>query len=133
MTCRRLCQRYWRHAKKIDKYLEDYKPLISSDEDRQLLQNDYQALAEYDDIRGQALALLQGNKSDQAYRLLMVNQHVLIKIEDVFQDHRNFNYNPGKKSTEEGISIKNTAALLSLLVAAVVLTIPVFVIVLTFP
>ncbi|WNV03765.1 MCP four helix bundle domain-containing protein [Candidatus Methylospira mobilis] len=118
---------------KIDGYLNDYEPLVFNEEDRRLLQEDYQALAEYDDMSGKVLALSNENKSDQAYKLLMSNQRILNEIESLFHKHRDFNINLGKKSAEDGVSMKNNAALLSLLVAAVVLTIPVVVVVLTFP
>jgi len=108
---------------KIDKSLKDYEPLISNDEDKQLLQDDHQALAKYDVLRGKVLPLSRVNKIDEARDLLMANQDVLNNIYDVFEKHRNFNVKLGQKSAEEAVVIKQNAGLLSLAVTAIVLII----------
>jgi methyl-accepting chemotaxis protein len=108
---------------KIDTQLKEYEPLISNEEDRQLLQADRQALAEYDALRDKVLPLSRENKTDEARDLMMANQRVLGAIYDVFQKHRDFNVNLGQKSAEEAVSIKQSAALLSLIIAGLALLI----------
>ncbi|WNV03386.1 methyl-accepting chemotaxis protein [Candidatus Methylospira mobilis] len=106
---------------KIDKYLNDYEPLISNAEDRQLLQDDRRALAEYAKLREQVLPLSHANKLDEARDLIMANQPILNAIYDAFEKHRDFNVVLGQKSAEEAVAIKQQAGRQALIITAVVL------------
>jgi len=106
---------------KVEVGLKEYEPLVSDDKDREFLRADRVALAEYDKLREQVMALAKNNKSDAARDLQLSRADVSATIGQAFDDHRRYNEDLGKKAAEEAKEAKKSATILSAAVAAATL------------
>jgi methyl-accepting chemotaxis protein len=87
--------------RKIDDALKKYESLTSDEKDRSLLAADRAALAEFDQLRDRVYVLSRANKMEEARDLLMANQATMARLWDAFEDHRQYNAELGRKSSDD--------------------------------
>ncbi|SCK29384.1 methyl-accepting chemotaxis protein [Vogesella sp. LIG4] len=104
--------------KAIDDALNKYeKDDITDDKDRAGLNEERAALAAYRELRGKALDLLHQNRNAEARALLLANQSVVLKVDEAFNGHYQLNIDIGNKGAQDGLELKQHAALLSMSIA----------------
>ncbi|TPQ24290.1 MCP four helix bundle domain-containing protein, partial [Methylomonas koyamae] len=107
----------------IDKLLKDYEPMLADDEDKRLLQEDRARLAEYDKLSTKVRDLSRQNKNGEARDLMMANQATVDKMLSAFKSHSEYNQRLGKNSSDEAISIKSSAVLVSTIIAVLAIAV----------
>ncbi|WFP49102.1 methyl-accepting chemotaxis protein [Methylomonas sp. EFPC3] len=107
----------------IDKLLKDYEPMLADDEDKRLLQDDRARLAEYDKLSAKVRDLSRQNKNAEARDLMMTNQAIVDKMLSAFKSHSEYNQRLGKNSSDEAISIKSSAVLVSTIIAVLAIAV----------
>ncbi len=108
---------------KIDKLLKDYEPLLSNEEDKQLLDADRAGLAEYDKLRITVRDLSRASKDVEARDLVMANLGMVGKVVDNLSKHIEFNAKLGRKSADEATAIQSSAVTFSILIALLTMAI----------
>jgi methyl-accepting chemotaxis protein len=108
------------HAQVIDALNKYEKENLDDDKDKALLAAVRAALAEYDALRGKVLALADAGKSDEARDLLLLNQPVLIKLADAFDEHRQYNADLGYKNAEDAKTTLKNSNRLAVVIALLV-------------
>jgi methyl-accepting chemotaxis protein len=91
------------NRKQIDEHLKEYELLLSDDKDKALLAADRAALVAFDQLRERVLVLSRVNKMEEARDLLMTNQTVMGRLWDAFEDHRQYNADLGKTTSDEAV------------------------------
>ncbi|WP_445372204.1 methyl-accepting chemotaxis protein [Methylomonas sp. HW2-6] len=107
----------------IDKLLKDYEPMLADDEDKRLLQDDIARLAEYDKLTAKVRDLSRQNKNAEARDLMMANQATVDTMLSAFKSHSEYNQRLGKNSSDEAISIKSSAVLVSTIIAVLAIAV----------
>lgn len=106
---------------KVEEGLKRYEANdISNDKDRELLNKDKAALADYWTLADKILVLSRQNKSTEARDYLYANQSVATKIVNAFDEHQNFNVEFAKSAATEAAQEKSTATTIQLLVSLLV-------------
>jgi len=109
------------HAKilaALDKYERED---LSDDNDKILLSADRTALAEYDLLRDNVIALVNQDKGDEARDLLLSKQVISLKLRKAISDHLEFNADLGKKAADDAVITLNHAKWLATIIAAAVI------------
>ncbi|MBD9359952.1 methyl-accepting chemotaxis protein [Methylomonas fluvii] len=101
----------------IDKLLNYYEKLLTDDDDKRLLADDKNALAEYDKLRLKVRDLSRQNKNSEARDQMMSNQAVVDKLLSAFKNHSEYNQRLGKQSSDEAVVIQSTATTISILIS----------------
>ena len=97
------------------------KEYLADDKDKALLAADQSAFADYEGLRGKAMALIRDGKAAEARELMFASQAIPAKVWDAFEAHRKYNEEIGKRSAEEAIAIKASALKQSVVTAALTL------------
>jgi len=108
---------------KVNKAINDYKALVSDNKDKELLNNDIAALSNYISLRDKALTLSKEGKETEAIALFMANQPIALAIWDAFQKHAEYNAELGATEAKHADDIKQTAAIISIVLSIIVLLI----------
>ncbi|TWI54852.1 methyl-accepting chemotaxis protein [Pseudomonas duriflava] len=101
--------------------LKQYEKLLNNDEDRRLLEQDYEAITALETLQNKLLLLSQQGHMDEAREMLMANRPVFIKLSDALNNHRLFNQRLGEQSAHEAEVIKTNATIMSIVIALVTL------------
>jgi len=101
--------------------LKKFEPFVSDDKDRALLEADRAALAGYDAVREQTLALDRQGKNKEARDFMLSNQGPALKVWDAFIAHRDYNVELGRKTAQEAVAAKNLSSLVAVLSALITL------------
>jgi len=98
---------------KLDDALKQYELLVSDDNDRQLLAADRAALADYDAMREKSLALSKDNHKAEAYEVQIAGKAISERLATAIDNHVRYNIDLAHKASEEAVTIKSRATLLS--------------------
>ncbi|GLT21853.1 methyl-accepting chemotaxis protein [Zoogloea oryzae] len=93
----------------MDKALKAYEPLVANDEDRQLLESERTALAEYNKHIDEALALAKAGQNAEAQALLVKNVASALRFDDQLSAHMRLNEKLSREATEGGAATKASA------------------------
>lgn len=100
--------------------LQDYEPLISDDQDRNLLSADRASLQAMDELMSKALTLTQANQRNEGRDLAVTNQAVIQATVAAFAAHRQYNMQLGQQGALAGQKIKKMALVVDLIGGLVV-------------
>ncbi|TXT32193.1 MAG: methyl-accepting chemotaxis protein [Rhodocyclaceae bacterium] len=114
-TMTTLEERITANRKKIDEALKAYEPLIADEKDKALLAADHTALNDFDQLREKVYVLSRVNKLEEARDLIMANQTIMSRLWDAFEDHRQYNAELAKKSSDEASSTESSARWIALI------------------
>jgi len=91
------------HAAVIEALNKYEKEDISDYKDTALLAAERRALAAYDILRAKALALSNEGKAEEARESMLLNQAVVDRLVDAFEEHRQYNAELGQQGAEVAI------------------------------
>jgi two-component system sensor histidine kinase/response regulator len=100
----------------LQKNLEDYIPLLADQKDRVLLEAEVSVMAEYTSHIGDILAASGSNQEKEALALLSHSIPVAEKLAAALDAHTHYNMELGQQGATTGLSIKNNAIWMLLLV-----------------
>ena len=109
------------YSKTVDALNKYEKENLSNDSDKALLNADRVALAEYEIVRANVLALANADKADEARDLLLSKQAVSVKVGDAIEAHRKFNADLGQKGAEDAAAALTQANWLAVTIALLVI------------
>jgi methyl-accepting chemotaxis protein len=105
----------------VDKALRDYEALLADERDKKMLADDKAAYATYVGGLEQLLVLSRAGKTEQAKEFLQTQVTAAQKLNQVLEEHVQYNVELGKKSAEEAVAAKSSATLIGSLLAALTL------------
>jgi methyl-accepting chemotaxis protein len=114
-------QRIAADRKALDEALKAYEPLVSDDQDRQMLAAERAALAEFDVARQKVLALSHDGHKTEAAQQAGANAALVARIWDLFLQHRRYNETLGNRGAEQARAIRASAILALLAIAGATL------------
>lgn len=101
--------------------IKAYEPLTSDDKDRDYIQQIKSLYQEYDASIEPILAESRANHNDKARDALAKNIPLAEKVAGLINDQFEYNIGLSKKAAEEGVAIKSSATMMSMVIAALVL------------
>ncbi|PXF31874.1 histidine kinase [Pokkaliibacter plantistimulans] len=96
---------------------EDYRALLSNDDDKKMLDKDLADIATFKDVREQVLRLSRGNQTDAARDLILANANVINVLTADFEAHVKFNEDLGDEGTANAQAQLTSATITSAIVS----------------
>lgn len=109
------------NKKVLETSIENYRRLLSNEEDQVLLEQDLSALASFAELQAQVLSLSRDNQTEAARDLILQQSAVLDKLSEHFETHVRFNEKLGDEATTSAANQLGTATLTSVIVSAATL------------
>ncbi len=97
--------------------LKKYESVISNEKDRALLTEDLAKLAKYDEMGGRVLTASLENKKNEARDALLEGVGIIKDMQFTLTNHRAYNFELAKLTTEKAATIKQNATLMMLSIA----------------
>ena len=110
-------------SKKIDVNLTNYEKLISDAKDKELLENDRKTITAFLALRDSGLMLSNEGKSAETIALFLRNHGIASAAFDAFIAHSDYNQQLGDQGAQEGLKIKRTAVVLSIMLSLITICI----------
>ncbi|MDH2435423.1 methyl-accepting chemotaxis protein [Pokkaliibacter sp. MBI-7] len=98
---------------------EDYRALLSNDDDKKMLEKDLADLAAFKDVRERVLRLSRGNQTDAARDLILANSAIINTLTSDFEAHVKFNADLGDDGTANAQAQLTSATITSAIVSVV--------------
>jgi methyl-accepting chemotaxis protein len=102
----------------LEEQLHKYEGYLADDKDKALLQAERAALAEYDPIRDQVIALSRAGKIDEVNQVLETNRKILDKGSNALDEHRQYNVKLATDASNEAAATVHHAIWLAIALAA---------------
>lgn len=109
------------YAKMLESLDHYDKENVADDRDKELLAKVRQGLADYTTLRERVIIFSHDGKKDAARDLLANSQDVITRLNDVIDEHRQYNMEVGKRGADSAVKAKADAVRITAILAAVTL------------
>lgn len=102
------------------KSIDEYESTIADDKDRAFWTQEKTLFAQYDQVIKQSMDEFKQGHQDQGRAVISKNAGLSEQLANVINDHFDYNVGLGKIGSDEALSIKASAALISVILSAIV-------------